>query len=62
VDQEIAIINKQAADQVISASEAQRQITAITVASLQDQYSARKAAADKALQIYGNDTQNTRRG
>jgi len=56
VDQEIAIINKQAADQVISASEAQRQITAITVASLQDQYSARKAAADKALQIYGNDS------
>jgi hypothetical protein len=56
VDQEIALINKQAADQVITASEAQRQITALTVASLQDQYSARKAAADKALQIYGTDS------
>jgi len=56
VDQEIAIINKQAADQVITASEAQRQITALTVASLQDQYAARKAAADKALQIYGTDS------
>jgi len=56
VDDEIASINMAAAKKQITTQEAERRITALTVASLQDQYQARKNAADMAASIYGKDS------
>lgn len=53
---ETSAIKQQAADQVITEEDAALKITALTVASLRDQYTARQYVAEKIAAIYGKDS------
>lgn len=57
LDTEIAAIKQAAADHLITERQAEQRITALTVASLRDQYEARLSVADKIKEIYGESSQ-----